>query len=106
MDQLKRAEKLVKLLNVEAKRWEKTLDEINLKINKLVGTMLVCAGYCVYLNNFDQTYRNMFEKSWYNMCEENNIPINQEFDFVKQLCEDNQIREWEEFGLPSDLKSR
>ena len=97
-----RAEQLIKLLSTEKERWEKTVSELNIEHENLVGDCVLAASSIAYNGPFTYEYRLALEKEWLAKLEELNIICTPEITMKKKLENKIQLREWTVNGLPQD----
>ena len=105
MLRLERANKLMKLLEDEGKRWKESVEKQKVEIVKLIGDVFIAAASISYIGPFTGTYRDELVKDWIEKCRENQIPISDEYKLVSTLGNAIQIQNWNLNGLPSDSVS-
>jgi dynein heavy chain, axonemal len=104
-NRLVRAEKLTSGLASEGVRWRATLLELAAQKTDLIGdTFLSCA--CVsYYGPFTGLYRDTLVDGWLTTARELSIPCSPNYSMIRTLGDPVQIREWQNYGLPSDAVS-
>lgn len=70
---LQRAIEIVGLFESEKALWQQTLDEIDVKMQTLVGDVIVSSGIVCYLGQFSEEYRRRRILSWIAKCTEYGI---------------------------------
>lgn len=62
-----------------------------MKLEGIVGDTLVAAASVAYMGAYTTQYRNCLVENWVAMCRDTDVPISNDFDFVKSLIEPNQV---------------
>ncbi|CAH1791320.1 unnamed protein product [Owenia fusiformis] len=99
---LERASVLITALSDEKVRWAESVDDLDFKLQGLVGDTLVSSGTVAYLGAFTAAYRKEMMESWVTLCREKQIPISKEYDYIKHMVSPNQVLKWQTEGLPQD----
>ncbi|KAK2187819.1 hypothetical protein NP493_153g03014 [Ridgeia piscesae] len=102
---LERASILIEALSNEKVRWEEAVRLLDFKLKGLVGNTLVSAGMVAYVGPFTSGYRQELAADWLARCHEKAIPISDDYEFVRNLVDANQILRWNNEGLPNDSNS-
>ena len=102
---LERAEKLTKLLGDEGKRWLESVGILNIEIVNLVGDCFLSSGIINYCGPFTGPFRITLLNDWYNKIIQFKIPTSEHFSLTKTLGNPVEIREWNIYGLPTDVVS-
>ena len=102
---LEMAALLIAALSGEKVRWAEGVGALDVKLNTLVGDILVSAGCVAYLGAFTMKYRRDLMKEWREMCETKEIPVAKHYDFVKSLVTPAQVLKWHTENLPHDNHS-
>jgi len=104
-NRLVRAEKLTGGLSEEGVRWRETVEVLSEKVLLLIGdTFLACAAVSYY-GPFTGVYRNRLVDRWVAKTKNMDIPCNAQFSVDGTMIEPTQIREWQNFSLPTDSVS-
>lgn len=99
---MRRAEKLLVLLEDEGVRWKETVEKIDGEIQKLVGNVFLSSGCISYYGAFTGVYRQKMVKEWVEQSKERGIPISDNFSLINIMGDPVVVREWNHHGLPTD----
>ncbi|KAJ1516963.1 Dynein heavy chain 2, axonemal [Coelomomyces lativittatus] len=100
---LARAEQLVSGLSGEKSRWESSIQHYEESIGCLVGDCLLAAAFLSYAGPFNSTYRSqLVEGTWMKTIRTLEIPCSADFNVVRFLANEAEIRQWNIQGLPTD----
>lgn len=102
---LQRAEDLIGGLGGEKTRWSEIAQELGETYFKLTGDVLIAAGVVAYLGPFTSQFRSEQVGRWVKQCAKLGLDCTQEFKLTAVLGDPVEIRQWNIFGLPSDLFS-
>ncbi|KAI8841134.1 dynein heavy chain and region D6 of dynein motor-domain-containing protein [Chytriomyces cf. hyalinus JEL632] len=103
---LSRAGKLISGLGGEKHRWALTVDQLDKKIQNVVGDILLASGVIAYLGPFTAEYRLELLKEWNDNLLRLKIPHSDVITLWDSLGDPVKLREWELAGLPRDSLSR
>ncbi|KAJ1569497.1 Dynein heavy chain 1, axonemal [Cladochytrium tenue] len=103
---LSRAGKLISGLSGEKQRWALTVDQLDTKINNIIGDILLSAGVIAYSGAFTAEYRQALLKEWNSNLLQLKIPHSEVITLWDSLGDPVKLREWELAGLPRDGLSR
>ncbi|KAJ3111551.1 Dynein heavy chain 1, axonemal [Phlyctochytrium bullatum] len=103
---LSRAGKLISGLGGEKQRWALTIDQLDTKINNVIGDILLASGAIAYLGAFTAEYRTSLLKEWNGSLLRLKIPHSEVNSLWDTLGDHVKLREWELSGLPRDGLSR
>ncbi|KAJ1570091.1 Dynein heavy chain 1, axonemal [Nowakowskiella sp. JEL0078] len=103
---LGRAGKLISGLGGEKQRWALTVDHLDIKINNIIGDILLASGAIAYLGPFTAEYRQSLLKDWTGHLLRLKIPHSENTTLFESLGDVVKLREWELHGLPKDSLSR
>jgi dynein heavy chain len=99
---LDRAEKLTGGLADEGVRWRESVLTLGQERTTLIGdTFLACAAVSYY-GPFTGTYRANLISHWNEGIATNEIPCGEKFTVANTMVAPTQIREWQNFSLPTD----
>lgn len=97
------ARRLVSALDSEEKRWATSIEELRVKLNVLVGDVLISAAFISYAGPFSKQFRTtIINNDFKSYVIKRAIPVSKELDPVSLLVNEAQIAEWNNEGLPAD----
>jgi len=102
---LVRANTLIDSLGGERERWSKTITELNVIYDNIVGDVLVSSGSIAYLGAFTSAYRNALVSEWREALSRLAVPYSEGCTVRSTLADPVQIRAWNIAGLPTDSVS-
>ncbi|XP_076809994.1 dynein axonemal heavy chain 6-like [Clavelina lepadiformis] len=102
---LERAAVLINALADEEGRWKTSVDNLKKKLGGLVGDTLVSAASVAYLGPFIRSYRHELTSEWVSSCASAGIETSSNYDMIKLMVDDNQVRTWHNQNLPRDVHS-
>mmetsp|Transcript_28190 Transcript_28190/g.33408 ORF Transcript_28190/g.33408 Transcript_28190/m.33408 type:complete len:2629 (+) Transcript_28190:1-7887(+) len=104
-NRLERAEQLTNGLGSEGVRWKATIETLETLRSDLIGdTFLSCAAISYY-GPFTGNYRDELVEKWLDRCRSTGIPCSSNYSLVATLGDPVEVRDWENFTLPSDSVS-
>ena len=103
---LTRAGKLISGLGGEKQRWALSVDQFDLKLNNIIGDILLASGAIAYLGPFTAEYRAALSREWVGSVLQLKIPHSENTSLWEALGDSVKLREWEINGLPKDSLSR
>nr|KAJ3421411.1 Dynein heavy chain 1, axonemal [Polyrhizophydium stewartii] len=103
---LSRAGKLISGLGGEKQRWALAVDQFDMKINNIIGDILLSSGAIAYLGPFTAEYRSLLMREWIGSVLQLKIPHSENTSLWDSLGDNVKLREWEISGLPKDSLSR
>lgn len=104
--QLIRAEKLIGSLGDERGRWRACADELSLKLDFILGDVLICAGIMAYLGPCSKLYRDQCVLEWSKACKSRGIAISENLKLSAVIGEPVTIQSWTSMHqLPNDAFS-
>ena len=104
-NRMRRAEQLVVLLKDEGIRWEATVKQLGIEIEKLVGDVFLSCACISYFGGFSGSYRQELTEHWTTECISRGIPTGEEFNLINVMGDPVQISNWNLNFLPSDRTS-
>ena len=104
-EKIDRAYKLLSGLGDEKERWTLKCEELDKKLNNLVGDALISAGYIAYLGAFTPSYRATMLKEWQLMLTQYEVPHTPQVNILLTLGDPVKIRQYNIYGLPTDNHS-
>lgn len=102
---LKRADILIGALDDEKIRWAESVNELDVKLQGLIGDTLVAAASVCYIGPFTAKYRKQLINEWVEKCKNANIPITKNFHLIRNTVDAYQVLIWQKEGLPLDTHS-
>eukprot|EP00803_Ostreobium_quekettii_P011338 evm.model.scf_1312.1 EVM.evm.TU.scf_1312.1 scf_1312:839-40608(+) len=100
---LEAASRLIDGLGSERVRWTEDMNELEAKINQLVGDCLLTSSFLSYTGAFTFDYRHaMVYGMWQKDVAERRVPHSQPFSLETLLTSEVEITAWAAEGLPSD----
>lgn len=99
---LAKAEKLISCLSGDHARWCTVVNNLQEKIDTLVGDMFLSAGIIAYLAPLTLWYRNKCITSWISYCLEFEISCSKSYTLTDALGSNIEIQNWYVNNLPVD----
>lgn len=100
-----RADKLIGGLAGEKDRWQVSALNLEKVQDKMIGDVLISAGYIAYLGTFTGEYRATMQAEWVQKLEEYQVPRTDDPTLIGTLSDPVLIRNWQINGLPKDALS-
>lgn len=72
-------------------RWAESVNELDMKLQGLVGDTLVAAATICYIGPFTSKYRRQLINDWVEKCKESIIPITKDFDLIRNTVDAHQV---------------
>ena len=88
---LKRANVLIGALADEKVRWAESVNDLDFKLQGLVGDTLIAAASIAYVGPFTAKYRKDLVKQWVEMCKTSEIPITKNYNLIKNTADAHQV---------------
>lgn len=105
-DKLNAAERLVKGLAGENKRWGENVKDLQANIKSVIGNALLAAAFVSYIGAFSAKLRQeLWKNIWLTDLNLRQIPITLDIDPLKILTTEAKKAAWKNEGLPSDQMS-
>eukprot|EP00931_Biecheleriopsis_adriatica_P003888 TRINITY_DN10563_c0_g2_i1.p1 TRINITY_DN10563_c0_g2~~TRINITY_DN10563_c0_g2_i1.p1 ORF type:complete len:2985 (-),score=661.93 TRINITY_DN10563_c0_g2_i1:306-8801(-) len=103
---LETAERLVKGLSEENKRWAGTVLELQELGLRLIGNCMLASSFVGYASPFSARLRqDLWQNVWTNDIKSKEIPITDNIDPLAVLASDADVAGWQNEGLPADRVS-
>ncbi|KYO43526.1 hypothetical protein Y1Q_0013563 [Alligator mississippiensis] len=102
---LNRASVLSTALEDEMERWKKAVNNLNQKLHGIMGDALISAASLVYSGVLTSEYRQQLANECLRLCNENMIPMSPNYSLIAAMTEKNEVRKWQNEGLPQDQYS-
>ncbi|XP_043498185.1 dynein axonemal heavy chain 7-like isoform X3 [Polistes fuscatus] len=102
---IKRAEELIGGLGGEYDRWSQCAQELENRYYRLTGDVIIASGVIAYLGPFTMPYRVRQVTEWIEVCTSLKVVCTKDLQLRDVLGDPVLIRDWNIFGLPSDVFS-
>ncbi|XP_063775070.1 dynein axonemal heavy chain 14 isoform X3 [Pseudophryne corroboree] len=99
---LARASLLITALDEEKVRWKESVDRLDLRLEGIIGDILVSAAFIVYCGVFTSEYRAQLVEQWLEFCNTYKIPVSEDYSLIRAMAAKNEVRQWQNEGLPPD----
>ncbi|XP_076166225.1 dynein heavy chain 8, axonemal kl-3 [Ptiloglossa arizonensis] len=96
------ATEMIDGLSGERIRWTEQLATFKSEIDRLVGDILILMGFLCYCGPFNQEFRNLLQRKWFDFVQNRKIPISLTINISTTLSDTATIGEWSLQGLPTD----
>ncbi|CAL1673547.1 unnamed protein product [Lasius platythorax] len=96
------ASAMIEGLSGERVRWTEQVTVFKSETERLVGDALVFTGFLSYCGPFNQEFRVLLQKKWFNFIQDRKIPISVTINIVNTLTDTATIGDWSLQGLPID----
>ncbi|XP_018342058.1 PREDICTED: dynein heavy chain 8, axonemal [Trachymyrmex septentrionalis] len=89
-------------LSGEKIRWTEQVTTFKSEIERLIGDALIFTGFLSYCGPFNQEFRILLQRKWFDLIQDRKIPISLNINIVDALIDTATIGEWNLQGLPTD----
>ncbi|KAG5338491.1 DYH8 protein, partial [Acromyrmex heyeri] len=93
---------MIEGLSGEKIRWTEQVTTFKLEIECLVGDVLIFTGFLSYCGPFNQEFRILLQRKWFDFIQDRKIPISLNVIIINALTDTATIGEWNLQGLPTD----
>ncbi|KAG5316447.1 DYH8 protein, partial [Acromyrmex insinuator] len=93
---------MIEGLSGEKIRWTEQVTTFKLEIECLVGDVLIFTGFLSYCGPFNQEFRILLQRKWFDFIQDRKIPISLNVNIINALTDTATIGEWNLQGLPTD----
>ncbi|XP_036143732.1 dynein heavy chain 8, axonemal [Monomorium pharaonis] len=93
---------MIEGLSGEKIRWTDQVTTFKSETERLVGDVLVLTGFLCYCGPFNQEFRVLLQKKWFDFIQDRKIPISVTLNIVNVLTDTAMIGDWNLQGLPTD----
>ncbi|XP_051153326.1 dynein axonemal heavy chain 8 isoform X1 [Leptopilina boulardi] len=83
-------------------RWTDQLAMFKSETDRLVGDVLLLTGFLSYCGPFNQEFRILLQKKWFDLVQDRKIPVSASISIVNTLTDAATTGEWNLQGLPND----
>ena len=73
-------------------RWAESVNELDFKLQGLVGDTLIAAASVAYIGPFTAKYRRELVNKWVGLCHSLEVPITKDYDLIKNTVDAHQVR--------------
>lgn len=97
------ANRLVKALGAEGKRWEESIIVTEGLIGVVLGDVLMASAFVSYIGPFNIKYRNIIMRDRFaKFFKDNKIPVSENANPLSILTSEAEMAQWQNEKLPSD----
>ncbi|XP_048268511.1 dynein axonemal heavy chain 8 [Bombus terrestris] len=93
---------MIEGLSGERIRWTEQIAIFKSEIDRLVGDVLILIGFLSYCGPFNQEFRTLLQRQWFDFIQARKIPISLVINITATLTDTATIGEWSLQGLPTD----
>nr|XP_028577583.1 dynein heavy chain 14, axonemal [Podarcis muralis] len=92
-------------LKDEMARWKESVNNFDQRLQGIVGDAFVSAACIAYSGVLSASYRQQLVNDCLKLCKESNILVSPNYSLVNCMTEKNEVRKWQNAGLPLDQYS-
>ncbi|CAD1473088.1 unnamed protein product [Heterotrigona itama] len=93
---------MIEGLSGERIRWTEQIAAFKSEIDRLVGDALILIGFLSYCGPFNQEFRSLLQRQWFDFIHARKIPVSLMINITASLTDTATIGEWSLEGLPTD----
>ncbi|KAK9298339.1 hypothetical protein QLX08_008257 [Tetragonisca angustula] len=93
---------MIEGLSGERIRWTEQIAAFKSEIDRLVGDVLILIGFLSYCGPFNQEFRSLLQRQWFDFIHARKIPVSLVINITASLTDTATIGEWSLQGLPTD----
>ncbi|XP_015430178.1 PREDICTED: dynein heavy chain 8, axonemal [Dufourea novaeangliae] len=93
---------MIEGLSGERIRWTEQLATFKSETDRLVGDILILTGFLSYCGPFNQEFRTLLQRKWFDFIQGRKIPVSMVINISATLTDTATIGEWSLQGLPTD----
>ena len=79
-------------LSGERVRWTNQLAMFKSEIDRLVGDVLILTGFLSYCGPFNQEFRTLLQKRWFDFLQNRKIPVSSTINIIDSLTDSATVR--------------
>lgn len=83
---------MIEGLSGEKIRWTEQVITFKSEIERLVGDVLILTGFLSYCGPFNQEFRFLLQKKWFDFVQDRKIPISITLNIVKTLTDTATVK--------------
>uniref|UniRef100_A0A8C0HCV2 Dynein heavy chain coiled coil stalk domain-containing protein n=1 Tax=Chelonoidis abingdonii TaxID=106734 RepID=A0A8C0HCV2_CHEAB len=102
---LHRASILSTALADEMERWKESVNNLDERLQGIMGDALVSAACIAYSGVLSAEYRQQLINECLRLCNENIVPVSPNYSLITAMTEKNEVSKWQNEGLPLDQYS-
>ncbi|CAM4551630.1 unnamed protein product [Caretta caretta] len=102
---LQRVSILSTALADEMERWKESVNNLDKRLQGIMGDALVSAACIIYSGVLSAGYRQQLINECLRLCNENIIPVSPNYSLITAMTEKNEVSKWQNEGLPLDQYS-
>uniref|UniRef100_A0A452GZ50 Dynein heavy chain coiled coil stalk domain-containing protein n=1 Tax=Gopherus agassizii TaxID=38772 RepID=A0A452GZ50_9SAUR len=102
---LHRASILSTALADEMERWKESVNNLDERLQGIMGDALVSAACIIYSGVLSAEYRQQLINECLRLCNEKMVPVSPNYSLITAMTEKNEVSKWQNEGLPLDQYS-
>uniref|UniRef100_A0A8C3TA83 Dynein axonemal heavy chain 3 n=1 Tax=Chelydra serpentina TaxID=8475 RepID=A0A8C3TA83_CHESE len=89
----------------EMERWKESVNNLDKRLQGIMGDALVSAACIIYSGVLSAGYRQQLINECLRLCNENIIPVSPNYSLITAMTEKIEVSKWQNKGLPLDQYS-